>query len=375
MPHKREFRYKANQTVVGWTLDAPLGIGGQAEVWTAHRNPDDDPIALKLIHNVDRKSEPFLRLRREVEVLHRLGEYPGIVPIVDDDLDGDPPWFAMQIAHTIESALGTTPPLHFVVQAIRDIALTLAQLERNHALGHRDIHPGNLYHYKERWAVGDFGLVHDPSGPIITDPDAAWGRARSFTAPEMIDNPANALPGPADVFSLAKTLYVLAAHMDRPPVGMVQVRANKRAMSEQPIHLQEEERWPFLCYLIEQATSPDARDRISMDQFAEELSAWLASEVGRRPRRRLSFAAGFRERLASFDHELQRRFVRALDLLDRTDDLESQDIAPFEERPDVWRVAVEPGLYMTFERQRGRVHMLTCASDKPQYAPEAARLE
>src|SRR5205807_609221 len=136
----------------------------------------------------------------------RLADYPGIVPVVDADVDGDPPWMAMRIARTIQETLSDTPGLDVVVRAIRDVAVTLTQLRDEHGLGHRDIHPANLYYYRGFWAVGDFGLVFDPSSPRITEANARWKRARSFSAPEMIDAPGQADPGPADVFSLAKTL-------------------------------------------------------------------------------------------------------------------------------------------------------------------------
>lgn len=64
-------------------------------------------------------------------------------------------------------ALGATPELPQVVQAIEHIARTLAGLAAD-GVSHRDIKPDNLFQLNGEWAVGDFGLVKYPEHESAT---------------------------------------------------------------------------------------------------------------------------------------------------------------------------------------------------------------
>ncbi len=112
-------------------------------------------------------------------------------------------------------------PLEEVVRAMAAVARTLSALKGSHGLAHRDVKPGNLYWLDGRWLVGDFGLVAVPDVEELTKSDRPMGPVH-FTAYEMIVNPAHADPFPADVFSLAKTLWVLAVDQRFPPAGTSQ---------------------------------------------------------------------------------------------------------------------------------------------------------
>lgn len=105
-----------------------------------------------------------------------------------------------------------------VVSAIRTIATTLAALQETHNIGHRDIKPGNLYHDGGNWLVGDFGLIALPDVDELTRSGKPLGPAH-YTAYEMIRSPREADAHPADVYSLGKTLWVLATNQSFPPEG------------------------------------------------------------------------------------------------------------------------------------------------------------
>jgi serine/threonine protein kinase len=85
-------------------------------------------------------------------------------------------------------------------------------------IAHRDIKPGNLYELNGSWLIGDFGLVALPDAEPLTVEGRQVGPAH-YTAYEMILNPTTADPHPADVYSLGKTLWVLATDQKWPPEG------------------------------------------------------------------------------------------------------------------------------------------------------------
>jgi serine/threonine-protein kinase len=74
-------------------------------------------------------------------------------------------------------------------------------------IAHRDIKPGNLVMFDNLCHVVDFGLVHYPEKTALTGYKEHIGPLWTM-APEVRRNGRNADPFPADVFSLAKTLWI-----------------------------------------------------------------------------------------------------------------------------------------------------------------------
>lgn len=195
-----------------WTLGSRLGEGGNAVVWEARRHPADQHLALKVLKSSKVGKEPYRRFVREIEFLRSKEGLQGILPLLDANLPArptkaDPAWLAMPIAVPIEEAL-EGQPLEQVVEAVSQIAGTLASLHAE-GIAHRDIKPGNLYEWQGSWVVGDFGLVAIPDVEELTRNGRPVGPAH-FMPYQMIANPADADPMPADVYSLSKTLWVLA---------------------------------------------------------------------------------------------------------------------------------------------------------------------
>lgn len=262
-----------------WTLHKRLGAGGNAKVWEATREGSGDRVALKVIEAKRPTREPYKRFVQEITVLRSLGDPPGVLPVLDSYLPEKPsaddrPWLAMPIARTLSEALAEAD-LETVVEAIAQIAETLARLAQEHQLGHRDIKPDNLYELDGSWLVGDFGLVAAPDLEELT----RSGRigAAHYTPYEMIENPANADPHPADVYALAKTLWVLATGQRYPPEG--QQAANTRGFGVGDF--KPHRHAAALDRLIEAATRIHPEERPSMIQMARDLRSWqeLAEET------------------------------------------------------------------------------------------------
>ncbi|MBV9160280.1 MAG: protein kinase [Pseudonocardiales bacterium] len=262
-----------------WTLGKRLGYGGNATVWEATRENGDTPVALKVINVARVEREPYQRFVREIEFLREHESVVGLLPVIDAHLPESPtktdqPWLAMPIATPIGDALEGRP-LGDVVPAVASIADTLWRLQRDFGIAHRDIKPGNLYELGGEWLIGDFGLVALPD----TDSLTAVGRPlgpRHYTAYEMIRDPSTADPHPADVYSLGKTLWVLATDQRFPPEGHQPVGMRGFEIGDFRPHAHSD----VLDREIDLMTRLHPEERPSKEQVARDLAAWqhLASE-------------------------------------------------------------------------------------------------
>jgi serine/threonine protein kinase len=267
------------QTVGPWTLGERLGRGGNATVWNATRSGSTTAVALKLINTKKVEREPYQRFVREIEFLRDHQDIPGLLPLLDAHLPDQPdktdqPWLAMPIATPIAQALEGRPLTH-VVAAAAAIADTLARLQHESGIAHRDIKPGNLYELDGRWLIGDFGLIAVPDAKSLTQDGRQVGPAH-YTAYEMILNPAAADPHPADVYSLGKTLWVLATGQAFPPEGHQPTGTRGFGIGDFRPHPQA----ASLDQEVDLMTRLHPEERPSKDQAARDLALWqeLAGE-------------------------------------------------------------------------------------------------
>jgi len=255
-----------------WDKIEVLGEGGNGVVWKARR--DGLEYALKILNETDVNEESYRRFRDEIEILRQLSDEPGVLPIIDAYLPEKPTkkdraWLSMPLAERIRVALGLRPKITEVVAATASISETLARLAER-GICHRDIKSENLYKYRDQWVIGDFGLADFPSKGDVTQEGRALG-PRFFIAPEMVRDPLHASGFPADVWSLAKTFWVLATGQNYPPPNPQNANDPADALSV----LIEHPRVHQLDNLIEKATMKDPGRRVSMREFASELRCWL----------------------------------------------------------------------------------------------------
>ncbi len=262
-----------------FTVISQIASTTHSRVWEA-TGPDGEHVAVKELkaHRID--AEPYRRFRDEV-AFHTAGPHPGVLPVLDAHVpttpsDGDPAWLAMPIAETVRMPLGTDPPLEEVVEAVRVYADTLARLAES-GVHHRDLKPDNLFRHQGQWVVGDFGLVTWPAKQSLTEPGQKLGPAH-FIAPEMVEDPASADPAPADVWSLAKVLWVLASGQNYPPPGQLRIGDRATLLRNYTSHPQAS----GLEGILEQATRLAPSERPRMRAFAAELKTWLTPAEPRR---------------------------------------------------------------------------------------------
>jgi serine/threonine protein kinase len=273
-----------------------LGKGGNASVYRARHVETNFEAAIKEIRARHVEREPYQRFLTEIETLRGLRDYPGILPVLDDHIPAQPsatdqPWLVMPVARPLRVAL-VDSDLRQVVEAVAEIAETLDGLKRDHGIAHRDLKPSNLYEFGGRAVVGDFGLVALPDRGELTKGGKPLGPA-NFMPFEMLNDPSSADPFPADVYSLAKTLWVLASGVDYPPPG------NQPAAAA-PYRIADYRPYPnasLLDELVDRATRLDPSDRPTMEAFARDLRAWLALSAEQKDFDLTDAAAAVRESL------------------------------------------------------------------------------
>ena len=273
------FSVMTQRTMLGrFLIDRRLTDTTHSIIWQG-RDEDATDVAVKELRTRRIDREPYQRFRDEV-TFHRGRSRLGVLAVIDADVPesptpGRPAWLAMPLARTVSEALGATPELERVVEAIGCYATTLARLAEEGAF-HRDLKPANLFALDGEWLVGDFGLVTYPGKQHLTQTGQQLGPAH-FVAPEMVQDPASAQPGPADVFSLAKTLWVLAVGQNYPPPGPLRIDQAATRLRDNNFH----PRAFGLEAILEQATRLDPLSRPSMTTFAAEMRAWLAPTTTR----------------------------------------------------------------------------------------------
>jgi serine/threonine protein kinase len=262
----KEARRLGRFTLIGSIASTP-----HSHVWEA---VDDNGtrMAIKELKTRRIDKEPYRRFRDEV-AFHRAGPHRGVLPVVDADVPEAPSaerpaWLAMPIATTVREALGDKSTLDEVAGAVRRYATTLAALAQK-GVYHRDLKPDNLFRLDDGWLVGDFGLVTWPGKSTATEPGLKLGPA-NFVAPEMVQDARQADPGPADAWSLAKVLWVLATGQTYPPPGQLRVDVDATRLRSFTAH----PRAAGLEGILEQATALDPTTRPSMQYMALELDAW-----------------------------------------------------------------------------------------------------
>src|SRR5262245_15265036 len=262
-----------------WRVLQRLGGGGNGGVYRC-LGADDREAAIKVLKRERNRRDRITRFRSEIRFLLSHGQRPGVLPLLDHELPDDPrqpSWYVMPLAVSMTTALGASPPLVRVVEAITKTAETLADLVHD-GISHRDIKPDNLFQLNDDWAIGDFGLVKYPDQEPVTRPGRPVG-PYFFMAPEMRQRADTANAELADVYSLVKTLWALAAGQGDPPPGEL-----RRDRPEHQLGRHSPDPRAFLLEpLLERGTADDPTKRPSMREVAQELAWWSEPTVPPRP--------------------------------------------------------------------------------------------
>ena len=260
-----------------YTLGAQLGAGGNARVFQCSRLSDKQELAIKVLEEIS--EEKMARFREEIGIMAEWGpKIPGIMPIIDNSKEHF--WYTMPVATPVMEKIKTCRQdarwkARAIVTGVREVARTLAKLHEKD-IAHRDIKPDNIYWHNGRFTIGDFGLVGLPDFTAARTQSNRPLGAIFTIAPEMKRSPKLADGCKADVYSLAKTLWMLLTEDGKGFEGKYDWRDEQHALTHfgvlKELHLVGIEE------LLQTATSNDPDARPSMREFDNALAEWERTE-------------------------------------------------------------------------------------------------
>ncbi|WPU99061.1 protein kinase [Mucilaginibacter sp. cycad4] len=261
-----------------------LGKGGNGIVYEVALGKDR--FALKTLKDFSRTSS-YARFSDEIAALKQLGPIPGVVTLLDAYIPENPrkqdlPYYTMPIGIPFEKKLAGKDDEH-LFKAFLKIAKAVADLHEK-GFTHRDIKPNNMMFIGEDPVITDFGLVSFPDKTPRSGNNEKIGPAWTI-APEMQRTSSTAEFKKADVYSMAKTLWIL---ITRKPFGFegqyipksnislenfVELMINKMTNAGQFYYHST----VILDLLLKESTDNDPAKRPTAQEFHDLLELWLSS--------------------------------------------------------------------------------------------------
>ena len=251
-----------------FTILEKLGEGGNATVHLGETPSHFKYAIKKLINKTPEKKQRFIN---EISIIQEWApKIEGIIPLYD--YCKDEYWYTMPIATpVIKYITENNLTLHQIIDYYIELCQTISELHKNQ-VSHRDIKPDNIYFFNNRFYIGDFGLVDFPDNDNnLTRSDRGIGAIFTI-APEMKRDPLYADGKKGDVYSLAKTLWMLLSLNEKGFDGQYNYFDKTQSLSQvshvSQYHTIEIEE------LIRNSTSNNPEDRPSIDDFISQLEAW-----------------------------------------------------------------------------------------------------
>jgi len=202
---------KIGETLGRYRLDALLGSGGMAQVFTATDGQLHRTVAVKVVLPAFAQDpqfhQRFLQEARLVAALH----HPHILPIYDFGEKDGVPFLVMPLVSggTLADRIGRPLPVPAVVAWVREVA---GALDAAHAAGvlHRDVKPSNvLLDGDERALLADFGIARAVDSSVRLTTTGTVVGTPGYMAPELAQGE-SATPA-TDLYALAVLAWEMLA--------------------------------------------------------------------------------------------------------------------------------------------------------------------
>jgi hypothetical protein len=178
-----------------------IGRGGMADVFEARDQLNGQTVALKRLREVEddeRRQRSGELFEREFHVLSQLA-HPRVVKVFDYGLDGELPFYTMEVLHGGDLRDRSPMPWQAACAAARDVCSVLSLLH-SRRLVYRDLSPRNV-----RLSLDDQAKVIDFGAMTPMGPSRQLVGTAAFCAPESVQ--LQALDGRTDLYALGATLY------------------------------------------------------------------------------------------------------------------------------------------------------------------------
>lgn len=165
--------------------------------------------------------EMLARFRREVRVMQQFAGNSFVVPILDANLDHDPPYFVMPFFEQGDlwrHADAVRADLALLEMVFNRMVDCVAQLHEKKVF-HRDIKPQNFLIGSGGMVVSDFGLCTEEESLTAFTRSTQWAGTLGFMPPEFTQGGFKDADATADIFMLGKAFYALAS--GREPMYLV----------------------------------------------------------------------------------------------------------------------------------------------------------
>ena len=208
----KNYNLRTNRKIGKWTLAKKIGTGGNGEVWIC-RDSLKHEYAIKFLKWGG--SNGYKRFSDEVTFMEQFGSIHGVLPIIDKYIPEYskrynntklPFYYVMPLA---ESAIKKIQKASISekISIIQELLAMLTSLH-NHNIAHRDIKPENILFYNNSYVLSDFGLVFFNKKTMKTPIGTKIGAKRTIS-PQMERDAVHADKFKADVYSMAKTIWII----------------------------------------------------------------------------------------------------------------------------------------------------------------------
>ena len=257
-----------------YALEEKIGSGGMAEVYSAHDNLLDRPVAVKILHESYRSDVEFIeKFHSEAKAAARLS-HPNIVNIYDVGIDGVDHYIVMEYVRgkSLKDKIKEEGALDILTatRIAKDIANGLAHAHA-HNLVHCDIKPHNILMTPEGIAkIADFGIARAITESTMTYNGNVIGSVHYFS-PEQAQG--GAITPKSDVYSLGIVMYEMLTNK-LPFTGENPVAIAMKHIEEEPTPPSQirQQIPPMLEAIVLRAMNKNPELRLSSFDMIQALS-------------------------------------------------------------------------------------------------------
>lgn len=273
-----------NKAFGKWEVIKKIGKGGNGQVYRVMYGNKE--YALKSLIKFS-KTIAYQRFKDEIQSLISLNTINGVIEIVDYYLPDTPskddaPYYVMPLGQEIGNFL-IGKSHNFLFESFLNITKAVEELHYKEYT-HRDIKPNNILVIDNESVLCDFGLVSFPEKSKLTGKNEKLGPQWTI-APEMKRTSSTAEFKKADIYSLAKTLWILITGSKVGFEGQYILNSSlslDKFISVEINTMTISGDWHYFSIvkleeLLVKATDNDPRNRPTATEFYKMLKFWFDS--------------------------------------------------------------------------------------------------